>query len=132
MNQNPFENIFNHRPGGMNQGPNGMNQRPGGMNQGPERFDSNGNPVRKKLPTKGLKLLLLLLLLAFTGLNSYYMLDEENYAVVVTLGSAQSVSEAGLHFKIPLSSMSVLCLRELRECLSDTAWIRENRSTKNR
>ena len=29
------------------------------------------------------------------------MLDEENYAVVTTLGSAQAQSQAGLHFKIP-------------------------------
>jgi membrane protease subunit HflK len=30
------------------------------------------------------------------------MLDEENYAVVTTLGNAQTVSQAGLHFKLPL------------------------------
>lgn len=29
------------------------------------------------------------------------MLDEENYAVVTTLGSPQAESQAGLHFKIP-------------------------------
>lgn len=88
MNQNPFQNFFGNRRGRM--GP------------GPERFDSDGNPVRKKVPVKGLKAFLVFLLLAFLGLNSYYMLDEEYYAVVVTLGSAQSVTEAGLHFKVPL------------------------------
>lgn len=33
--------------------------------------------------------------------NCYYVLDEENYAVVTTLGSPQAESQAGLHFKIP-------------------------------
>ena len=33
--------------------------------------------------------------------SCYYVLDEDNYAVVTTLGSPQAVSQAGLHFKLP-------------------------------
>ena len=43
----------------------------------------------------------LILLLVLAGMNCYYVLDEENYAVITTLGSAQAESQAGLHFKIP-------------------------------
>jgi len=31
----------------------------------------------------------------------WYVLDEDNYAVVTTFGSPQAVSQAGLHFKLP-------------------------------
>ncbi len=70
---------------------------------GPMRFDSNGNPVRRGggKAIKGISMVFALAVVVFGILNSYYMLDEENYAVVTTLGSAQAVSQAGLHFKIP-------------------------------
>lgn len=71
----------------------------------PERFDSNGNPVKKKKKrrhfARGGKVAAAAVVLLLIGMNSYYILDEENYAVVSTLGSAQAVSQAGLHFKIP-------------------------------
>lgn len=72
---------------------------------GPERFDSNGNPVKKKKKRhsliRGGKTAAAAVILLLLAANSYYILDEENYAVVSTLGSAQAVSQAGLHFKIP-------------------------------
>ncbi len=73
------------------------------QNSGPEKFDSKGKPVRRPRfrPFKGIGIGLLVLLTVFVGMNSFYVLDEENYAVVTTLGSAQTVSQAGLHFKIP-------------------------------
>lgn len=105
QNRNPFEDLFG--PGGL-----GAGKTPGGGRQKaesgdpqrekePERFDSNGNPVRRFHPFRGLGLGFFVLFLLLAGMNSYYMLDEENYAVVVTLGSAEAVSQAGLHFKIP-------------------------------
>ncbi len=112
MNQNPFgNNLF----GGQNPfdqlfGQRGQNSRkPRGENPGegpeggkePERFDSAGRPVRKKPWAKGPAFALLVLFLVYAGMNSYYMLDEENYAVVTTLGSAQAQTQAGLHFKVP-------------------------------
>lgn len=71
---------------------------------GPERFDSEGNPVRRKKKRffgKGKKAVLAAAVLVVLASNCYYILDEENYAVVTTLGSAQAVSQAGLHLKIP-------------------------------
>ena len=110
QNQNPFGNVFG--PGGGKGGApfggnafggNGKKQKEGTPEQEmePERFDSNGNPVRRFRPFRGIGVGFFLLLLVFAGMNSYYMLDEENYAVVTTLGSAEAVSQAGLHFKIP-------------------------------
>lgn len=72
--------------------------------EGTERFDSDGNPVGKKIsfrPFKSAGAALLVMLLVFLAMNSYYVLDEENYAVVTTLGNPQAQSQAGLHFKIP-------------------------------
>ncbi len=93
QNQNPFDDLFGSSPfGGKPK-----------QDKGPERFDSNGNPVRRFRvpPLKGIGAGLIVLFLVFAGMNSYYMLDEENYAVVTTFGSAQTESQAGLHFKIP-------------------------------
>lgn len=68
----------------------------------PERFDSNGNPVKKKRrAARGAGIVLAIVLLVFLGSSCYYVLDEENYAVVTTLGSPHAESQAGLHFKIP-------------------------------
>lgn len=67
----------------------------------PERFNSDGRPVRKKPLFKGVGVAFAAMLLVFIGMNSYYVLDEENYAVVTTLGSPQAETQAGLHFKIP-------------------------------
>ena len=75
------------------------------QDEGPERFDSDGNPIKNK--KKKLRLFrntgvaVAVVALAMIGINSYYVLDEENYAVVTTLGSPQAESQAGLHFKIP-------------------------------
>lgn len=104
--QNPaFRELFGRLEGERNgkkpdDGPEGTGKAPE-----PERFDSNGNPVKKKKKrrhiARGGKAAAAAALLLLIGMNSYYILDEENYAVVSTLGSAQAVSQAGLHFKIP-------------------------------
>lgn len=108
MNQNPFGN---HLFGGQNPfdqlfGQTGKKRQekrengPGGEKE-PERFDSSGRPVKKRPSAKGPVFALLILALVYAGMNSYYMLDEENYAVVTTLGSARAETQAGLHFKVP-------------------------------
>ena len=127
MNQNPFggQDPFEHlrrqmeeqlrqkqqknqwkkqQSGGENQ--NRQNGNAGGsQDHEPERFDSDGNPVKNK--KKKLRLFrntgvaVVVVAMALAGINSYYVLDEENYAVVTTLGSPQAESQAGLHFKIP-------------------------------
>ena len=42
-----------------------------------------------------------MILLAVAGLNSVYTINEQEQAVLVTLGQASSVTTPGLHFKIP-------------------------------
>ena len=98
LNRNPFGN---NQFGGQNPF-DGFKKKKEDQQGEPERFNSDGRPAKKKRPSfKTAGLVLLLLLVVFTGMNSYYMLDEDNYAVVTTFGNPQSVSQAGLHFKIP-------------------------------
>lgn len=66
-----------------------------------ETFDANGRKIRNKPPVKAAAIIVIVILLFFIGTNCYYVLDEDNYAVVTTLGKAEAVSKAGLHFKIP-------------------------------
>lgn len=140
QNQNPFEDLFGGNPFGgkdpFDAIRDGLKKKAGekGTQQQkePERFDSNGNPVRKFRfrPLKGIGVGLIVLVVVFAGMNSYYMLDEENYAVVTTLGSAQTESQAGLHFKIPfiqqvklvskgIKGMSIGYVAETGQAISD-------------
>lgn len=91
---NPFEDLLK----GMGAGRREQKQKP---DPEPERFRSNGKPVRRKLSFKRIGFVFLLLFIVLGGMNCYYVLDEDNYAVVTTLGNPQAVSQAGLHFKIP-------------------------------
>lgn len=140
QNQNPFEDLFGSNPFG-GKSPFDIirdilkgkaSRRQPQQEKGPERFDSNGNPVGRHRfhPLKGMGAGVLVLVLIFAGMNSYYMLDEENYAVVTTLGSAQTESQAGLHFKIPfiqqvnlvskgIKGMSIGYVAETGEAISD-------------
>ncbi len=45
---------------------------------------------------------LVLLLVLIGGTGAWYQIEEQEQAVVITMGKAQAVSEKGLHFKIPL------------------------------
>lgn len=103
QNQNPFEELFGRQGFGPGNPFGGRKQKKEDSEpeKEPERFDSKGNPVRRFRPFRGIFAGLVVLLLLLAGMNGYYMLDEENYAVVMTLGSAEAVSQAGLHFKIP-------------------------------
>lgn len=118
MNQNPFgNNPFGTGPGPAgNKDPlgemleamwkkqkKGKKKKPESGKEEPEKFDSNGNPVRKKKRAgRTAGILLAVIVVGFLSMNSFYVLDEENYAVVTTLGSPAAQSQAGLHFKIPL------------------------------
>lgn len=66
-----------------------------------EAYDSDGRKIREKPSFKGAGVILIGLIVLLIGFNSYYVLNEDNYAVVTTLGNPQSVSQAGLHFKVP-------------------------------
>lgn len=43
-----------------------------------------------------------LIVLAILGTGMWYQIEEQEEAVVITLGEAKAVSEKGLHFKLPL------------------------------
>lgn len=68
-----------------------------------EAFNSDGKPIRKQKGPNIKKIIftLIALLVIFTGLTSFYRLNEDNYAVVTTFGHPKAISKAGLHFKIP-------------------------------
>lgn len=66
-----------------------------------ETYDASGKRIDRRFPAKAFWMVFLVLLIVFIGMNSYYVLDEDNYAVVTTLGKPAAVSQAGLHFKIP-------------------------------
>ncbi len=84
-----------------------------------ERFDSDGNPIRRRVHLgKRAGTAVIIAAAAVIASNCYYVLDEENYAVVTTLGSPQAESQAGLHFKIPLFRMSAWYPRVLKVCPS--------------
>ncbi len=46
--------------------------------------------------------ILVVLILAFLGLNSFYTISEQEQAVLVTFGQPKAVTTSGLHFKIPV------------------------------
>lgn len=54
----------------------------------------------KKLGRAGIGIFIVILL-ALIGFNSFYTINEQEQAVLVTLGQATSVTTPGLHFKIP-------------------------------
>lgn len=89
----------------MNQGFNGSNpfgSFSGGKRENrTEHYDAGGNRMNKKFPFKVILAAVLVVFLAVVGMNCYYVLDEDNYAVVTTLGNPAAVSQAGLHFKVP-------------------------------
>ncbi|MGN0157859.1 MAG: FtsH protease activity modulator HflK [Brotaphodocola sp.] len=100
--QNPFEDILQKiRDLDKQNAAQQESQQEKPPKKEPEKFDSNGRPMKKKRSFQGAGIVLLVMVLAFGAMNCYYVLDEENYAVVTTLGSAKAESQAGLHFKIP-------------------------------
>ena len=78
-----------------------------GRHQGMDTGNINPDPMqeRQKLKLPGIKRLfpVALIVLALSLANScWYLLEEDNYAVITTLGSPTAVTQAGLHFKLPL------------------------------
>ena len=57
-------------------------------------------PVGKKIALIAV-VVVVVLVLAFSGLNAFYTIGEQENAVVTTFGVPETVTEPGLHFKIP-------------------------------
>lgn len=67
-------------------------------------FEEATEPRKKKGAGRGLKIfcgIVLALFLVITALNSFYVLQEDEYAVLRTFGSTQVVEQPGIQFKIP-------------------------------
>lgn len=63
---------------------------------------------------RGVKILLLVVVLVFIALNSYYTLSEDKVAVVTTFGNPVSVTTSGLKFKIPFIQQVHKMSKEIR------------------
>ncbi len=72
----------------------------------PGQGNYSGQPGRKKPKPRGLKKLLwiipLVVLVLILGLDSFYTLKEDQYAVITTFGKPTMVSASGLQPKLPL------------------------------
>lgn len=63
------------------------------------------NPDKKKMTKRAVTIaaaVVLFLAVLILGNGSWYQIEEQEEAVVVTMGKAKAVSEKGLHFKLPL------------------------------
>lgn len=80
---------------------------------GPEPSGSSGDErkgpfkgTKKQRPSSRKKLLITLLIVVILGasvfFDSFYELNEDEYAVITTFGKPTVVSTSGLHFKLPL------------------------------
>ena len=81
---------------------NNQNNHQSYQNDVPPNPRSNAYPGKffKQLGGLGIGIVALIFA-AFLGLNSIYTINEQEQAVLVTLGQATSVTTPGLHFKIP-------------------------------
>lgn len=81
---------------------NSQNNNSQYQNDVPPNPKANSYPGKffKKLGGLGIGIAALIFA-AFLGLNSIYTINEQEQAVLVTLGQATSVTTPGLHFKIP-------------------------------
>ena len=68
-------------------------------------------PVRPRMDPKKIKriviLVVVLLLALAVGTSCWYTVDEKQQAVVTTFGKVTDVTEAGIHFKLPLGIQQV-------------------------
>ena len=67
-----------------------------------ETLDNDGVKGAAKKVGKGIAFTALAIIAAILVFGSFYTIKEQEQAVLITLGKASSVTEPGLHFKIPL------------------------------
>lgn len=66
-------------------------------------YRSAGQPARRGGHLKRTVLLIVAaLVILFLGMGSFYQIQEQEQAVLITFGKPKAVSETGLHFKFPL------------------------------
>ncbi len=70
--------------------------------------DSNqGKPIQIKNLGKAILIAAVVLVLVITVLTSFYTVDDKQQAVVTTFGKVTDITDAGLHFKLPLGIQQV-------------------------
>lgn len=70
--------------------------------EGSKNMEENGNkPKKKGAAARIAGLVCVLAIAAVCAMDSFYMLNENTYAVVTTFGSPSVTTTAGLHFKAP-------------------------------
>lgn len=81
----------------------------------------DGTPKNKKKPSNGargaiwtVRIALLLMFVAFTGLQSFYTLSENEMAVITTLGKPSSVTTSGFKLKWPYIQNVYKMSKEIR------------------
>ena len=77
---------------------NGTYSWPGGQNTRPKK-----KPDFKRAGRTVIAVIAALLVLA-VALTCFYTVDDKQQAVVTTFGKVTDVTEAGVHFKLPLAS----------------------------
>ena len=78
---------------------------------------NNPQPPKKpaaRFPLKRILVVIAAFLLLNFFSSFYYRLDEDYYAVVTTLGTPQAVSQAGLHFKLPVVQRVYLVSKQIK------------------
>ena len=70
------------------------------VNKGPGPVNFNGGSMKKAGKAAGFIIAAIVVLVIVSG--SFYTIQEEEQAVVCTLGVPKAVTQSGLHFKIPL------------------------------
>ena len=93
--------IFKKRNKNQNAWQGQASQNTGNPNPGAAQWKSSAKKAGGFLKKGGIGLVLVLILV-FLGLNSFYTISEQEQAVLVTFGQPKAVTTSGLHFKIPL------------------------------
>lgn len=89
----------------------------------PKEFDENGNPVFKKrnvninkFPGKMVIVVILVIFIALSAMNSYYTLDQSEQALIFRFGAHnKTITTPGLNFKMPfIDSIEFVNIEEIK------------------
>lgn len=93
-----------------------MKARPGKKDTGPEVVIDNGEDSNKKMKRmlRPVKLVIIGAILAVAAFDSFYILSENEMAVLTTFGNPASVTTSGLKFKVPFIQKAHKMSKEIK------------------